>query len=100
VHVQFRRDGREFVLSVEDDGIGVPQEGELDRAPPAVPPRGSGLGTRLLRALAAQLRGSFTRGAGPDGTGTVAELRFPVQGANGAASREPAADASMAAGEP
>ena len=36
------------------DGIGLPPEGELLRAPPGATPPGSGLGTRLMRALAAQ----------------------------------------------
>ena len=78
ITVRFRREGEEFVLTVSDDGIGLPPEGDLDPAPPSLPPRGSGLGTRLLRALAAQLRGSFTRRPGPEGVGTVAELRFPA----------------------
>ncbi len=76
VEVRFARDGEAFVLGVTDDGIGIPPEAELDGAPPGGMPRGAGLGTRLLRALAAQLRGSFVRRPGPNGRGTVAELRF------------------------
>jgi two-component sensor histidine kinase len=78
VRVRFAREGEEFVLAVADDGIGLPAEGEVAGAPPAPPPRGSGLGTRLLRALAAQLRGSFSRRPGEGGRGTVAALRFPA----------------------
>ena len=78
VRVRFRREAGEFVLSVADDGIGLPPEADLDHAPPSPPPLGAGLGTRLLRALAAQLRGSFTRQPGRTGSGTEAELRFPV----------------------
>ncbi len=77
VRVRFAREGGEFVLTVADDGIGLPAEGELAGAPPAPAPRGSGLGTRLLRALAAQLRGSLSRRPGEGGVGTVSELRFP-----------------------
>lgn len=77
IHVRFWREGGEFVLTVTDDGIGLPPEGDLDPAPSSAP-HGSGLGTRLLRALAAQLRGSFARHPGPGGSGTLAELRFPV----------------------
>jgi two-component sensor histidine kinase len=76
IEVRFLREGEEFVLVVADDGIGLPPEGELEDAPPAPAARDAGLGTRLLRALAAQLRGRFARHPGPDGRGTVAELRF------------------------
>jgi two-component sensor histidine kinase len=78
ISISFRRQEADFVLIVADDGIGLPPEGDIDAAPQSDPPRGSGLGTRLLRALAAQMRGSFTRRAGQDGSGTVAELRFPA----------------------
>jgi two-component sensor histidine kinase len=78
VQVRFARQGAEFVLTVADDGIGLPPEGELEGAPPEAPARGAGLGTRLLRALAAQLRGRFARRAGAGGMGTIAELRFAV----------------------
>jgi two-component sensor histidine kinase len=78
VQVRFLRQDSHFVLTVADDGIGIPPEAELDEAPPGHAPRGAGLGTRLLRALAAQLRGHFARRPGEDGRGTVAELRFTV----------------------
>jgi|GEM_PF-715176 len=78
VTVRFTREDGSFALRVEDDGIGLPPEGELDGAPPAAPPRDAGLGTRLLRALAAQLRGRFDRHPGAEGRGTLALLRFPV----------------------
>jgi two-component sensor histidine kinase len=78
VQVRFAREAGEYVLSVTDDGIGLPPEGEVDGAPPAAPPRGAGLGTRLLRSLAAQLRGQFARRPGEGGRGTVVELRFPT----------------------
>lgn len=50
IAVALRREPEAFVLTVEDDGIG---------ADPAAPPRGSGLGTRISRALAAQLGGKL-----------------------------------------
>lgn len=78
VQVRFVREGGHFLLTVADDGPGALPEGELHDVPPAALPQGSGLGTRLLRALAAQLRGSFARRSGEDGVGTMVELRFPV----------------------
>jgi two-component sensor histidine kinase len=45
-------------------------------------PRGTGIGTLLLRALAAQLRDSFSRRSAEVGLGTVAELRFPAEPLN------------------
>lgn len=78
VQVRFRRLDGHFLLTVVDDGPGTLPDGDLTDTPPGPLPQGSGLGTRLLRALAAQLRGSFTRRPGEDGIGTVVELRFPV----------------------
>jgi two-component sensor histidine kinase len=79
IHVRFVRQESIYVLTVADDGVGPPPEAELDGGPPVAPPPGSGLGTRLLRGLAAQLRGSFSRLPGADGRGTVVTLRFPVR---------------------
>jgi two-component sensor histidine kinase len=78
VRVWFAREGEEFLLSVADDGVGLPPDGEIGGASDGTRRHGSGLGTRLLRALAAQLRGSFARRLGDSGAGTVSELRFPV----------------------
>lgn len=78
VLVGFRRCGEDFQLTIEDDGTGTPAEDQ----PPISSrsrPLGTGLGTRLLRGMAAQLRGSFSRGPGADGCGTRAELIFPVR---------------------
>jgi two-component sensor histidine kinase len=69
--VTFRREAAVFRLCVSDDGVGL-----MVSSKPPVP---EGLGTRLLKALAAQLRGTFTRVPGDDGRGTVAELVFPVE---------------------
>jgi two-component sensor histidine kinase len=54
-------------LTVKDDGIGVD---------PAAPPQGTGLGRRVVRALAAKLGGSFQIGPGADG-GTECAVRWP-----------------------
>ena len=80
VRVRFAREGESFVLSVRDDGVGLPSD-EASGLPPRAAgkrPLGTGLGTRLLQGLAAQLRGALSRRRGEDGAGTLAELRFPV----------------------
>jgi two-component sensor histidine kinase len=66
VRVRFSRDGTMFVLTIADDGIGI-QHGAA-----------GGLGTRLLRSLGAQLRGTFTRGPASGDFGTICLLRFPA----------------------
>ncbi|MDN3567554.1 DUF4118 domain-containing protein [Paeniroseomonas aquatica] len=79
VQVRFSRSGEDFHLTVEDDGTGTPAEDQPEASSGRSRPLGTGLGTRLLRGMAAQLRGSFSRGPGAGGSGTRAELTFPVQ---------------------
>lgn len=77
VCVRFRREAADFLLTVADDGVGAPTlETEAERT--EFRNDGAGLGTRLMRGLAAQLRGRFERLANPEGSGTLALLRFPV----------------------
>lgn len=79
VRVRFAREGHDFVLSVSDDGIGIAADEASARA--SVKTRlskSTGLGTRLLQGLAAQLRGTLSREGGENGAGTSAELRFPA----------------------
>jgi len=73
IKILFCRIGDDFILRVVDNGVGMPPMDDGSRGKQT-----SGLGTRLLQALAAQLRGSFRREIGHGGEGTVAELRFPV----------------------
>ena len=47
VRVALAQDGQHFVLAVEDDGIGMA---------PGAAPRGTGLGTKLIRAMAQSLQ--------------------------------------------
>jgi two-component sensor histidine kinase len=74
VTITFRREGECFELVVEDDGVGLPDSGVVQ---PGTTPCHRTLGTRLLRGLAAQLRGSFRRCRRSAG-GTRCLLSFPV----------------------
>ena len=58
VSVVFECHGADRSLCVRDDGVG------LD---PAAPPRGTGVGRRMVRALAAQIGGTFQIGPGANG---------------------------------
>ncbi|WP_376100716.1 sensor histidine kinase (plasmid) [Roseomonas sp. CCTCC AB2023176] len=82
IAVSLRCEGETFVLRVEDDGIGLDENGDKDETDTRDErPRG-GLGTRLLHGLAGQLRGSFARSES-EPSGTAGELRFPVRTGTG-----------------
>jgi len=68
VHIGFRRDGADYVLTVTDDGIGNN---------PTVPVQGIGLGKRFVRALAQQIDGAAETGPGKHG-GTEDIIRGPI----------------------
>lgn len=59
IRVALRRDGEDrFTLAVEDDGVGMQ---------PDAPVRGTGLGTRLVRAMAQSLQSTIEYGASGGG---------------------------------
>lgn len=67
VTVRYELDGEEAILTVRDDGVGMPQGADVDGT----------LGTQLIAALARQLQASMR----VDGSqGTTVELRFPAPG--------------------
>ncbi|WP_187144502.1 sensor histidine kinase [Microvirga massiliensis] len=70
VTVSFARREGEFILEVSDDGIGFDPHQE---------PQGSGLGQRLVSAMARQLGGAVKVGPRPDGCGTRAMVKFPAK---------------------
>ncbi|WP_425484625.1 sensor histidine kinase [Aureimonas mangrovi] len=66
VRVRLARDGEDhFLLRVEDDGPGLPADGK---------PQGTGLGTKLIRAMAASLSSEIAY----EGPGLRASLRAPA----------------------
>lgn len=78
IFIRFRQETDVFALSVEDDGIGIAE---------GAAPQGTGLGRRLVRALAAQLGGGTNlpsrptenaADAAPQEEGSRFVVRFPV----------------------
>ncbi len=68
VRVAFVAEGAEFVLAVEDDGVGMPPE--------RLAPQGSGLGTTIVAAMARTVQGRCETETRAPGTRVV--LRVPV----------------------
>lgn len=68
IDVSFRREAGEFVLRICDDGVGITSS----------KPQGTGVGAKLLRQVAMQLRGTLDI-TGGHGVQTV--LRFPAASA-------------------
>ena len=58
VRVALRSEGEDFVLQVEDDGCGMPSDGEI---------KGTGLGSKLVSAMAATLRAAVVYDSTYDG---------------------------------
>jgi two-component sensor histidine kinase len=80
IRLSFHKEGAECVLRVCDDGVGILS----DR------PQGTGLGGRIMRQLALQLRGSLDIEPQPE-CGVRATLRFPCcRGTAGADDRSAA----------
>ncbi|NEX95099.1 ATP-binding protein [Caulobacter sp. 17J65-9] len=70
VEIRLEADHGGCTLTVADDGVGL-GDGAV---------RGSGMGTKIVQGLAAQLGGSFDRRNGP--VGTVATVAFPIPAAS------------------
>ena len=84
VKVGLRRDGSDVLLTVEDNGRGIAANFEC------------GTGTKLIRAMAAQLGGHLETKPGTGG-GTRHVLRFPVEMAATAPERPPLSVVGQAA---
>ncbi len=67
ITASFRKDGNDFLLAIEDNGVGIN---------PDAAPQGTGLGSKLVQSLAAQLQGQACWARSPTG-GTTLKLRFP-----------------------
>lgn len=71
IDVAFRRDGDDFVLTVQDNGVG------LAGGAGSTAPQGSGLGGQIVRQLTEQFQGSLKIGEG-NGGGLRTTVRLPV----------------------
>ncbi|MFC1458093.1 sensor histidine kinase [Microvirga arabica] len=69
ITVDFSRESDTFRVAVADDGVGLPPESR--------PGPSSGLGTRLIRSMVAQLGGTINVEPNGNGAGTVITVRFP-----------------------
>lgn len=67
VRVELQRSGSQLALSVEDDGVGMAENAE---------PRGTGLGQKIVRAMATSMQSRVERE--PTGRGTRIVLAFPA----------------------
>ena len=68
IGIAFARAGEGLLLRVRDDGVGLPEELDVDRVP--------SLGLRLVRILSEQLEGEVTFNA--NGRGTEVAIRMPL----------------------
>jgi two-component sensor histidine kinase len=69
VQVTFAEKPDGFLLAIEDNGVGLPINASTS-------PQGTGLGSRIIRSLAANLEGAACINGLKTG-GTVLEVRFP-----------------------
>jgi PAS domain S-box-containing protein len=74
IRVSLRGSGDGWLLEVEDDGVGLARDGGGEARSDGS--RESGIGTELVLALAAQVRGTVARSAGRDGSGTRVAISF------------------------
>jgi two-component sensor histidine kinase len=79
IHVELHGEGEELVLSIADNGVGLDaKNGD---------PRSTGMGQRIVSAMAAKLEATVERDPNHDGTRIVLRFRrsTPAKAANGAA---------------
>jgi two-component sensor histidine kinase len=71
IQVRFMREEHSWLLSVTDDGAGLP----------ASDTQKEGVGTQLVRGLVDQLKGRLSYGASPAGQGLMVTIRLDAESA-------------------
>jgi two-component system, NtrC family, nitrogen regulation sensor histidine kinase NtrY len=92
ITLSVRQDGGEVLLSVADNGVGLPVEDRARLTEPYVThkPKGTGLGLAIVKKIMEDHGGRLLLDDRPDGPGAIATLVLPVIGPqNGAAAGEP-----------
>ena len=69
IAITARREGDNVHISVQDDGIGIPENVDVDRA--------TSLGLKLIRSLVQQLRGTLTIESSDRGSNVT--INFPLE---------------------
>jgi two-component sensor histidine kinase len=73
VTLRLRREGRDLVVEVIDDGEGLPAGFDIDRS--------GGLGLSIVRTLVtSELAGTIEVAPNPEGPGTCVAIRVPIEG--------------------
>jgi two-component sensor histidine kinase len=80
IHVEFKAQGDDFLLTISDDGVGLNVKAD---------PRSTGMGQRIVSAMASKLEASVERD--PAHAGTRIVVRFPRAGTTVAKSANAAA---------
>ena len=71
IDVSYHADGRDHTLAVCDHGSGLPWNFNIENSE-------NGLGMKVIRLLAQQLRGTITAATHPGGTGACFTVKFPI----------------------
>jgi len=86
VRVSVERIGREIIVTVADDGVGMPNVSETGAGEVHVAAE-SGLGLSIVRSLVESVSGARAEWRIAEPTGTVAQVKFPLRSERGEGSR-------------
>jgi two-component system, NtrC family, nitrogen regulation sensor histidine kinase NtrY len=81
IRLAVREEGNDVLVSVEDDGVGLPQEDRARLTEPYVThkPKGTGLGLAIVKKIMEDHGGRLALADRTDGPGAVATLSLPMK---------------------